>query len=60
MTKPLVQHAACGGLITPLNGTIVCTKCQKEVPNQLEWIHERLTFKPARTFVALPIDLVQE
>lgn len=53
MNKPRVLHAGCGGLVVASQGTIVCSRCHQEVTNQLEWIHERLQFKPERASVAL-------
>lgn len=43
--KPIVKHAGCGGRIVPVEGGIVCTRCKRDVPNQMEWVHEPLVFK---------------
>lgn len=53
MNKPHVRHAGCGGLLTASEGRIVCAQCLRDVPNQLEWVHERLSFKAEQVTTAV-------
>lgn len=44
MTRPLVQHAGCGGSVTRKDGVLVCARCSLTLRDQTEWINEKLTF----------------